>query len=98
MGKTFEEYAAEYARDPYPFPMPGGRSIPVPRPDLKAETAAVKASTAAATLGEGLLAGLRVYAGDAAGQQIADAWEGVPTGALQDAVTEMRDYFGTKNS
>jgi len=98
MGKTFEEYAAEYARDPYPFPMPGGASVPVPRPDLKTEMAAVKAATAAETLGDGLLAGLQVYAGDTDGKKIADAWEKLPTGALADAVAAMRDYFGTKNS
>lgn len=98
MAKTFEEYAAEYAKDPYPFPMPGGAPVPVPAPSLKGDAAAVRAASGAATLGEGLLAGMRVYVGDAAGEKIAAAWEVLPTAALQEAVAEMRDYFGTKNS
>jgi hypothetical protein len=98
VSKSFEQYAAEYAKEPYPFPMPDGKPVLIPVPGLKKEAAAVAAGNASATLGEGLLAGLRIYAGEADGEKIDAAWGMLPSVALQEAVAEMRDYFGTKNS
>jgi hypothetical protein len=91
-GKTFEEYAAEYARAPFPWPMPGGASVPVPQPSFETTRKAVAAAAAG-----NLMDAVAVYAGPEAGAQIAEAWGPLPATALSAVFAEMREHFGSKN-
>ena len=91
--RTFAEIAESVRRDPYPFPMPDGKAVVITQPTLAVEAAAVKAATAAATLSEGLLAGLAAYAGEEDGQKIADAYLSQPVAMLAAAVDDMREHF-----
>jgi hypothetical protein len=93
MARTLSEIAAACRKEPYPFPMPDGEVIMIAQPSLKTDTAAVAAAISAGSYGGGLLAGLRVYAGQEDGDKIADAWEALPVAALSEAATDMRDYF-----
>lgn len=93
MGRTFEEYAAEYQRAPFPWPMPGGATVPVPQPSFDVTRKAVDAAAAGS-----LMDAVKVYAGDAAGAQIAEAWGPLPTTALSAVFDDMRKHFGSKNS
>ena len=92
-GKTFEQYAAEYARSPFPWPMPGGASLPVPQPSFDVTREAVAAATAGS-----LMDAVTVYAGAEAGAQIAAAWGPLPSTALSAVFAEMREHFGQGNS
>lgn len=98
MGKTFDDYAAEYKREPFPLPMPGGTTVAVPQPDLKAERAATSAASAAGNLADGLMAGLLTYVPEADHVKVEEAWGTLPSTALNAVITEMRDHFGSKNS
>jgi hypothetical protein len=97
MARTLSEIMAAYAKDPFPFPMPDGEVIMIAQPSLKTETAAVAAAISAGSYGGGLLAGLRVYAGQEDGDKIAAVWEALPVAALSEAVTDMREHFAAKN-
>jgi hypothetical protein len=98
-GKTFEEYAAEYARAPFPWPMPGGTSVPIPQPSFDITRRAVAANAAPAGT---LMDAIAVYA-DPEGKspevtaQIREAWGPLPPTALSAVFDEMRKHFGTKN-
>jgi hypothetical protein len=92
-GKTFEEYGAEYARAPFPWPMPGGASVPVPQASFDTTRKAVAAATAG-----NLMDAVAVYAGAEAGAQIAAAWGPLPTTAVNAVFEDMRKHFGAKNS
>lgn len=94
MGKTFEEYAAEASRAPFPFPLPGGESVSIPQPSLEEERAAVAAANATGQLIDGVL----TYVDEEDGQLIRDAWGKLPSIAMQSVIGDMRKYFGTKNS
>lgn len=98
MAKTFEQYKQDHAKAPYAFPMPGGASISIAQPDLKTERAAVMAATSTGNLGDGLLAGLRAYVGEADGDKITEAWSTLPTAALNEAVDEMRKHFAAESA
>lgn len=98
MSKTFEQYAAEYARDPFPLPMPGGGSVSVPCPDVTTEVAAYTAAVAAGSLPGGLMEGLLVYVAEADREKVSEAWGALPGTALNAVIDEMREYFGSKNS
>jgi hypothetical protein len=104
MARTFEELSALHRKDPFPFPMPGGAVIMIAQPSIRKDSAATAAAVAAGNVADGLVAGLRVYVADADGNDasgygdmIAEAWGGLPAVALQDAVTDMRNYFVTPN-
>ena len=89
---TFEEYAAQYAREPFQWPMPKGKTIPVPQPSFDVTQKAVAAAAAG-----NLMDAMVVYAGDDAGAQIAAAWGALPQTALNAVFADMRKHFGTKN-
>jgi hypothetical protein len=99
VGKSFEDYAAEYAKKPFPLPMPGGDSIPVPNFSIDTQhlmTAAARddGSPFAGTP----FAGMEVLIGQDAAAKVAAAWNEVPLEAWLDMLADMRKYFGTKNS
>jgi hypothetical protein len=98
MGKSFDDYAAEYKREPFQLPMPGGTAVAVPQPDLKTERAAASAASASGNLADGLMAGLLTYVPEAARPKVEEAWGTLPSTALNAVITEMRGHFGSKNS
>lgn len=93
-GKTFEEYAAEYARDPFPWPMPGGTSVPVPQPSLRAEAQAIEHVRKSGSM----LDGLRAYLPPEDFTRVASAWGSLPSTAVSGVLGEMREHFGQGNS
>lgn len=97
-GKTFEQYQAEYAKAPFSLPMPDGGSVSIPQPVLKVEITAVDSANSSANLADGLLKGLLIYVPEADREKVADAWGTLPSSALNAVISEMRTYFGTKNS
>lgn len=97
-GKTFAEYEAQYAKEPFQLPMPGGGSVAIPQPALKVEIAAVDSANSGANLASGLLKGLLVYVPEADREKVSEAWGTLPSSALNAVIAEMRTYFGTKNS
>jgi hypothetical protein len=94
VGKSFEDYAAEYSKKPFPLPMPGGETVPVPNFDIDTQ----QAMTAAAAGKADPFAGLEVLIGDADAALVAAAWRKLPMEAWLDVLADMRKYFGTKNS
>jgi hypothetical protein len=94
MSKSFEDYAAEAARAPFSFPLPGGESVSIPQPSLEAEQAAIAAANATGQLIDGVL----TYVDEEDGQLIRDAWGKIPSIAMQAVIADMRKCFGTKNS
>lgn len=95
MGKTFEQYRAEYARDPFQWPMPDGESpVAVPQPSLDAERQAV----AEVRKTGNMLDGLRAYMGPDDFKRLAAAWGSLPSTALDAALDELREHFGQGNS
>jgi hypothetical protein len=70
----------------------------VPQPSIKTERAAVAAATSSGNLGDGLLAGLLTYVGEADGEKIAEAWGKLPTSALNAVIGEMREHFGAPSA
>lgn len=94
MAKTFEQYQAEYARDSFPWPMPGGAAIAVPQPSLNAERDAV----AEVRKSGNMLDGLRAYLSPEDFAKVEAAWGTLPTTALEGVLDEMREHFGQGNS
>lgn len=99
MGKSFEDYAAEYAKKPFPLPMPGGESIPVPNFSIDTQHLMVSAARDEKSPFFGTpFAGMEVLTGEEAAAKVAAAWSDVPIEAWQDVLGDMRAYFGAKNS
>lgn len=102
--KTFADYAEMVRKDPYPFPMPDGATITVAQPTIRKDGKATAAAVSAGNVADGLIAGLRVYVADdegndpnGYGDKVAEAWGTLPTSALAQAVSDMRDHFTTLN-
>jgi hypothetical protein len=93
--KTFEEYAAEYSREPFQWPMPKGvSSVAIPQPSFATERAAVAAAAETGSVMDAVV----LYAGVEGGAKIREAWGALPSSALNAVMTDMRKHFGTKNS
>lgn len=94
MARTFAQIAAEWRRDPFPFPMPDGTEIPVMQPGIFQERAAIEAANASGNALDGLL----TYVSADDGAKIAEAWGEMPAAALHAALADMREHFSTKNA
>lgn len=99
MGKSFEDYAAEYAKKPFPLPMPGGGSVPVPNFSIDTQHLMAAAARDEKTPFAGTpFAGMEVLIGQDAAAEVMAAWSGVPIEAWLDMLGDMKAYFGAKNS
>jgi hypothetical protein len=93
-GKTFEEYLAEYTREPFSIPMPDGTAVSVPQHTINT----VLAIRAAAAGDPGnKFAGLEVAVGAEDAAKIIEAWGKMPPSAWDALLADMRKAFGTKN-
>lgn len=100
MGKTFAEYQAEHAVEPFPLPMPDGTSIMLPRAsinDQQAVRAAISARTSKAQ-NSTPFTGLEVLVGDKEAERIAEAWGTLPADAWDAVLADMKEHFGQGNS
>ena len=93
MAKSFEDYAAEHAKKPFPLPMPDGKTIPVRQPSLLEERAAVSATEEYG----GELEALIAYAGTEHAGAIREAWGTMPRNALIELFADMRKFWGRGN-
>jgi hypothetical protein len=99
VSKTFEQYAAEHTKAPFPLPMPGGESIDVPYGSINQQLAALRAYKAAVERGEvDRFAGLEHAVGADDAAKIAEAWGTMPPEAWDAVVEDMREFHGLGNS
>jgi len=99
VAKTFEDYAAEYAKKPFPLPMPGGETMPVPNFSIDTQHLMTAATRDDKSPFYGTpFAGMEVLIGQDAAAKVAAAWSEVPLEAWLDMLADMRAYFGAKNS
>lgn len=98
-GKTFEQYRAEHTKAPFPLPMPGGETIPVPHATINSMGEALKAFADAREAGQpSRFAGLEASVGEEGAAKIAAAWGDMPLEAWDAMVEDMGKHFGQGNS
>lgn len=98
MAKTFDEYRAEHAKEPFPLPMPDGKPVLLPMASIGQEKAIERAVAAAREAGEWTrFSGLEVVAGEADAARVAQAWGDLPPEAWDAVMADAREHFGRKN-
>jgi hypothetical protein len=93
-GKGFEEYRAEYAKEPFSIPLPDGTAVEVPQHTI--DTVLAIRAAAAADPGN-KFAGLEIPVGAENAAKIIEAWGKMPPAAWDALMADMRTAFGTKN-
>lgn len=100
MGKTFAEYQAEHAKEPFPLPMPDGTTIPLKKGSIDEQRAVHDAITAKASQAQDTtpFTGLEVLVGQDKADQIAAAWGTLPPEAWSAVMDDARKHWGEGNS
>ena len=93
-GKSFEEYRAEYTKEPFAIPLPDGTAVEVPQHTI--DTVLAIRAAAAADPGN-KFAGLEIAVGAENAAKIIEAWGKMPPAAWDALMADMRTAFGTKN-
>jgi hypothetical protein len=98
VAKTFDEYRAEHAKEPFPLPMPDGKPVMLPMASIDEEDAVAEAIAAAREAGQWTrFSGMEVIISTADAARVAEAWGKLPPEAWEAAMADMRAHFGRKN-